>query len=67
MDKYDEGCRDTRAVLMPEIERLKTALANVMAWTCLQDDTIWYDEITTLHDHCEMAIVGGFAESDAHG
>lgn len=39
-----------------EIERLRTALMNVQAWTCLQDDTIWYDTITTLHDHCALAL-----------
>lgn len=25
-DRYDQGCRDTRAILMPEIERLRAAL-----------------------------------------
>lgn len=28
-DRYDQGCRDTRAVLVPEIERLRVALQGV--------------------------------------
>lgn len=26
-DRYDKGCRDTRAVLIPEINRLRNALS----------------------------------------
>lgn len=42
-DKYDQGCRDTRAVLMPEIERLRAALRQIAEW---KDNNIWPAEET---------------------
>jgi len=32
------------------------ALKAIRHWTLKQPDTVWYDEITTLHDLCEQAL-----------
>lgn len=43
-----------------EIERLRARLKDVQIWTLKQDDTVWYDTITTLHDFCDMSLNNGF-------
>lgn len=50
----DEMARDAHA----EIVRLRRVLDRVRIWTTLQDDTVWYDSITTLHDLCQQALNG---------
>ena len=32
------------------------ALRRIREWTLKQDDTVWFDTITTLHDFCDQAI-----------
>ena len=42
---------------MTDLERMELALLRIRDWTKKQPDTIWYDEITTLHDLCEQALM----------
>ena len=39
-----------------EIERLRMTIVAVRDWTLLQDDTVWFDTITTLHDFCQQGL-----------
>jgi hypothetical protein len=32
------------------------ALRAIKEWTLRQDDTVWFDQITTLHDYCDQAL-----------